>query len=159
MQETSIRWIAVLLSFLLFGATGCRSYKHISMAPPIPPPAGMLEAAVSSSQTGEGTKVAETGNLEQTTNATDRLIMYDATLHVVVPDAGSALSAIRTMATALGGYMQSLTGNAIVLRIPEPRLNDAIRQVEQMGEIAFRQITGTDVTEEMLDLDIRLKNM
>jgi hypothetical protein len=107
----------------------------------------------------EGTRIAEDGNVEQTTNATDRIIMYDATLHVVVPDAGSTLSAIRTMASKLGGYMQSLSGNAIILRIPAPVLNEAIRQVEQMGEVSLRQITGMDVTEEMLDLDIRLKNM
>ncbi len=50
-------------------------------------------------------------------------------------------------------------GERAELRIPGPRLSDAIRQIEQMGEISFRQITGTDVTEEMLDLDIRLKNM
>jgi len=77
----------------------------------------------------------------------------------VVPDAGSALDAIRTMAANLEGYMQTLTGDAIVLRIPGLRLNEAIRQIEKLGEISFRQITGTDVTEEMLDLDIRLKNM
>jgi len=114
---------------------------------------------VSVSQAEDGTKVAEDGNFEQTTNATDRLIMYDATLHIVVPDAGSALTAIKTMADNLGGYMQSLTGNAIVLRIPGPRLNEAMRQVEKLGEVSYREIKGTDVTEEMLDLDIRLKNM
>lgn len=161
MEGKSIRWLTGLLCFLMLGTAGCMNtaFRHASMPADMSYMTEMMSADAMRLPVGDGTSVAVTGNLEQTTNATDRLIMYDATLHVVVPEAGSVLSAIKTLAANLGGYMQSLTGNAIVLRIPGPRLNDAIRQIEQMGEISFRQIMGTDVTEEMLDLDIRQNNM
>jgi hypothetical protein len=158
MRGMSIRWLASLPCLVIFITVGCTTmYSKKAYMPPDAVMSMVTDA--SPAQAADDTKVAEDGNVEQTTNATDRLIMYDATLHVVVTDAGAALSAIRTMAANLGGYMQSLTGNAIVLRIPGPRLNEAIGQVERMGELTLRQITGTDVTEEMLDLDIRLKNM
>ena len=149
-----------LLSLLLLGAGGCvtagpryaAAYDDLSVS--------YLESAGSDAMVSEdGTQLAETGNVEQTTNATDRLIIYDATLRAVVPDVDSALIAIKTMATNMGGYMQSLSDNAIVLRVPCTHLNAAIRQVEDMGEISSRRITGKDVTEEMLDLDIRLSNL
>jgi len=107
----------------------------------------------------EGTAVAETGNIEQTTNATDRMIMYDATLHLVVPRLQATLDTIKGMATTFNGYMQSLSSSSIILRIPQPRLNEVMLAIEKLGEVTSREIKGTDVTEEMMDLDIRLKNL
>jgi len=166
LKVTPIRWLAVLLCILTLSATGCRSkaFRHSSMSSDMFMTDALMAADSTPLRAEYGTPTeyetrAETGNVEQTTNATDRLIMYDASLHVVVTDADSALRAIKAMTAKLEGYVQSLTGDSIILRIPGPRLNDAIRQIEQMGDISFRQLIGTDVTEEMLDLDIRLKNM
>jgi len=107
----------------------------------------------------EGTVVAETANVEYTTNATDRLIMYDATLHLVVPHIESALNAIKAIASTQGGYMQSLTSSSIIVRIPQPRLNETMLAAEKLGIVTSREIQGDDVTEEMMDLHIRLKNL
>jgi len=106
-----------------------------------------------------GDQPAEAAGVEQTTNATDRLMTYDATLALVVQDLPGALDTLKTMGQRLKGYMQSMSQSSIVLRIPAEHLQEALHQTEALGEITTRDIKGTDVTEEMLDLDIRLRNL
>lgn len=93
-----------------------------------------------------------------TTNVTDRLMIYDATITLVVPDITGALDKVRALAAGFKGYMQQMGENSITLRIPAARLNEAIAAAEKMGTVVSRQIEGTDVTDEMRDFDIRLKN-
>ncbi len=46
-----------------------------------------------------------------------------------------------------------------VLRVPAARFSDVVRQVEQLGTVQRRQITGQDVTEEFIDLEARVRNL
>lgn len=158
-NRVAVGWIGVLFSCVLGLSSGCATYARRMPYSMAAMPMPLAADVVDTSQPGDGTRVAEDGNVEQTTNALDRIMAYDATLHIVVSDADNALMAMKTIGVNLGGYMQSLSGSAIVLKIPAARLNEAIRQIEALGEVAARRITGLDVTEEMMDLDIRLRNL
>ncbi|MBI3986393.1 MAG: DUF4349 domain-containing protein [Lentisphaerae bacterium] len=109
------------------------------------------------SLSGEATPAGPT-TPESTTNVTDRLMIYDGTMTLVVQDTAATLAKLKAMAAALKGYMQGMTSSSIVLRIPAAQFNQAIQAVENLGEVIDQSITGSDVTEEMRDLDIRLKN-
>ena len=82
---------------------------------------------------------------------------YDATLRVVVQNIAGAMESLKAMTSNLKGYMQGMSENSITVRVPAARLNDAFEQVGKLGEITSRTIKGDDVTEEMMDLDIRLR--
>lgn len=142
-------------------APGCKSYafKSVSGGPPMETDAVALPAAgLAANAGGEGERLAVTAG-EQTTNAPDRLMTYDATLALVVQDLPGTMETIKAMGQRLKGYMQSMTQDSIVLRIPAAQLQEALRQAEALGEVTAREIKGADVTEEMLDLDIRLRNL
>ncbi|MDR7522346.1 MAG: DUF4349 domain-containing protein [Armatimonadota bacterium] len=46
-----------------------------------------------------------------------------------------------------------------VLRVPAGRFADVLRQVEALGTVQRRQVSGQDVTEEFIDLEARVRNL
>jgi hypothetical protein len=148
------------------GVIGCKKMPKMSMIRPVMPPSAGVNVIASDDFAGlspaspeeTGTAAAELAGVEQTSNAVERLIIYDATVRLVVKDVPGTLSSLKRLASSLGGYMQAMSDNSITLRIPAKQLNETLQRVEDMGEVTSRDIRATDVTEEMLDLDIRLRN-
>jgi hypothetical protein len=89
----------------------------------------------------------------------NRLLIYNASIILVVDNIAATQRRITAMADGYGGFMQELSGNMIRVRIPATNLIKAVRDVEAMGEVTFEEIKADDVTEEMFDIDIRLKNL
>jgi hypothetical protein len=87
-----------------------------------------------------------------------RKVIYTASLAVLVGDVGAAVEKTRALAETLGGYMDRMTRTGITIRVPSPRFNDAIAAVSEMGTVTSRDIKAQDVTEEYVDLAIRLKS-
>lgn len=161
----SLRWAPVWWSLLLLIGSGCKTYYSKTGGVMLPPRAGMdrlsdaaaLEGGMASADAVGGEQTATTGGVEQSAKAAERLMTYDATLCVVVQNVARAMESLKSMTGNLKGYMQSMSENSISLRIPAARLNDAFEEVGKLGEITARTIKGDDVTEEMMDLDIRLR--
>jgi hypothetical protein len=89
---------------------------------------------------------------------TGRIMIYNAELSLVVGDISGAESAIEQGLKPLGAYMQSMNASTIVMKVPAARFEEAIALVEKLGEVTNKVVMGEDVTEQMRDLDIRLKN-
>ncbi|MCA9671611.1 MAG: DUF4349 domain-containing protein [Myxococcales bacterium] len=87
-----------------------------------------------------------------------RYVIYRARLTLAVFKRSEALSRARAVAKRLGGYMTVLTERSITLRVPSSRLDAALSALGKLGELLRRDIRGQDVTEQYLDLEIRLKN-
>lgn len=87
-----------------------------------------------------------------------RLVVYNATLTLVVLDIAKTQAAIRETARTMGGYLGEIDGEKIVIRVPVSRFQDAYSAIEQLGEVTSRHIQALDVTEEIRDLGIRLEN-
>ncbi len=158
----SICWRTCVLVVLFLFTGGCASEFSAYMAESEPAyMAKEMRAVVAPTEVPAnnvgGAEVATTGNLEQTANAPERLMTYDVTLRVVVQNIAGAVESLKLMTSTLKGYMQSMQENTLIVRIPAARLNDALEQVGKLGEITSRTIKGTDVTEEMMDLDIRVR--
>jgi hypothetical protein len=51
-----------------------------------------------------------------------------------------------------------MSSNSITIKVPSEKFQEAIAEVEKLGEVTRKDIKGSDVTEEMRDLNIRLKN-
>lgn len=87
-----------------------------------------------------------------------RKVVYKGEFTVVVARASDAAEALRKLAEDLGGYVQRLTNDAVVLRVPAASFHKAADALEQIGTVARRDITAQDVTEEYQDLQMRLRN-
>jgi hypothetical protein len=51
-----------------------------------------------------------------------------------------------------------MDSNRIVFRVPAELFEEALDDLSGMGDVTYRNVQGTDVTEEFRDLQIRLKN-
>lgn len=87
-----------------------------------------------------------------------RLVIYNANMRIVVPDIAATLMTIQKQTRGLGGYMQEISGGTIAVRVPVGKFEEAVAGFEKLGEVTSRHVKAEDITEQMLDLKIRLEN-
>jgi hypothetical protein len=80
----------------------------------------------------------------------------ELTLAVVHVDRG--LASVDAIARDIGGYLSLRTDQQVTVRVPRERFDEAMRRIEQLGDVLHRSVTAEDVTDEYVDLDMRLRN-
>ena len=111
---------------------------------------GMAKHAASPTSSGEATVISD-----------ERKMVWNASMDVVVPkdkDIEPAVEKARTLAESMGGYASSESTGGIVLRVPNPRLREAMNALEKLGEVTDKHVRGDDVTAAYQDLDVRIAN-
>lgn len=86
------------------------------------------------------------------------MLVYTASLGMAVYQVQTGLDAVEKVGRELGGYLSSRQDNAVTIRVPRERFNDAIARIEQLGDVTHQDIKAQDVTDEYVDLAARLKN-
>lgn len=71
---------------------------------------------------------------------------------------------VRQVVEGTGGYVEHTRANEgdrlhMVLRVPAASLDAVLAELGTLGEVADRQVTSHDVTEQSADLDARLRNL
>lgn len=107
----------------------------------------------------------------------ERVVIRNASLSIVVEDPGEAMAAIGRMAEEMGGFIVSsnlyktVTRNNvevpeanITVRVPAEKLTAAMEQIKALVEnpavdILSENISGQDVTREYTDLNSQLRNL
>ncbi|MFD7433263.1 DUF4349 domain-containing protein [Streptomyces sp. NPDC059861] len=93
-------------------------------------------------------------------------IIRTASLTVQVKDVPKALDEARTTAETAGGFVGSETttrdehGNErtrVVLRVPVARYEDVLTELEGAGKLLDRTAKATDVTDQVVDVESRIK--
>jgi hypothetical protein len=129
----------------------------------------------------EGGAVSDTSTSTSTgssqTNASDRLVIKNANLSIVVKDPGKSMDTISKLADSMGGWVVSSSlykasngqgmdypQASINIRVPADKLNDAMTQIKAEVEnaktdIRSENVTGEDVTSQYTDLKSRLTNL
>ena len=95
------------------------------------------------------------------TGAADRKMTWNASLDVGVKgekDVEPAVEKARKIAEDRGGFAASESTNAVVLRVPSAELDAAIEEIEKLGDVQDKWVTGDDVTEGYADLEVRIEN-
>jgi hypothetical protein len=105
---------------------------------------------------------------------TDRLVIRNANLSLLVSNPVEANDRIAALAASLNGFVVSSSvsqastdaeGNkimqaSITVRVPSEQLNTALTQIRALAvEVQSENITGQDVTAEFTDLESRLRNL
>ncbi len=131
-------------------------------------------AATAAPAAQEPPKSASGADVDATT--TDRLVIQNANLSLVVKDPAAAVDQISALAQSLNGYVvnsnvfQASTdaaGNKIMranigIRIPSDKLLTTLAQLEGMtvtGKADSKTISGEDVTAQYTDLESHLRNL
>ncbi|MRS03180.1 DUF4349 domain-containing protein, partial [bacterium] len=165
--------LVVLLVSLLASGCAAKAASEESLTgrglmeiAPAEAPAVMLDAAnIASGKT----------DYASATIATERLVIKNANISIVVADPKNVVNAIAQLANGMGGFV--VTSNiyqtfyndveynegSITIRIPAAQLDTALSQIRAMVEdpkkdISSENISGEDVTSTVVDLESRLKN-
>ena len=88
----------------------------------------------------------------------DRKTIFHGSLLLQVPDPGSSEKLVRSLDEEVGGWIHGIQGTTFTLRIPADHFHSLLNRLTMLGNLINRTVTGTDVTEEYLDLEIRIKN-
>lgn len=102
-----------------------------------------------------------------------RVVLYSASLTIIVDDPEARLAALATMTGEMGGWVVSSNVSqvrlangepgaqgTITLRIPAARLDDALAQIKaDVNEVQSEMLTGEDVTSQYIDISSRLANL
>jgi len=148
----------VLAAAALVGFAGCQSAMRYDAAP------GTIsgEARAPDKAGPSAPDASGKGARELTAPSADPerggMVIYNAVVHVVVERIAESLERVRSTAVAMGGYLQEMETDSVTVKVPVARFQEALAAVDKLGEVTHREIKGTDVSETMRDLAIRLKN-
>ena len=100
-----------------------------------------------------------------------RKVITTGDLAIEVNDASAAVDEIISITQAAGGFVSSSsvydnyygesTGKAgyVTVRIPQSGFSSVMDEIEAIGAVTSKSISGRDVTEEFVDLSARLGNL
>jgi len=86
------------------------------------------------------------------------LLIYTATFHMAVFEAGPSIDATYKLAKDMGGYLVRRDQRTIVVRVPAAKYREALSAIGKLGDVLHREETVEDVTEQFLDIQTRLRN-
>jgi hypothetical protein len=114
--------------------------------------------------TVEAKALAKSNPLQQRAAADGRLLIRSASLSIEVEDAEKAADAATRLVGAAGGLVDSSQSSKegaieLVVRVPEAQLDDVLHRFADLGDVTGRSLTATDVTDEVVDLDARMRNL
>jgi hypothetical protein len=96
--------------------------------------------------------------VEKAPAGADRMLIYSGQVRVEVAQPDDVMAAFREQVAAWGGHLQSQVDRTLVVRVPAEHFEEAFEWVSKQGRVLSEARRVQDITEEMIDLDIRLLN-
>jgi hypothetical protein len=119
--------------------------------PPPPPPAD--GPAKPKPEPARAAAAGETAEVRDTS-----FIIYTATVTMAVYQVDQGLVSVERIARDLGGYLSLKKDREITIRVPRARFESALEAVDKIGDVIHRDVQAQDVTDEYVDVEIRIKN-
>jgi hypothetical protein len=151
------------LVLVLVSACGCQarmlSANEMQLAREAPPVAAVPVAAKAA---GSGVAAvpgpaSPASSAEASQPLQGRRIIYTATFSVLVARVDEALENTRKMTEQFGGYVQSMRGSEIIIRVPSAKFNETTAALAGVGRILSKEVAAADVTDSYADLEVRIK--
>ncbi len=169
MKRIKSWWCPLLVGLFVFAQAGCTSQTAMegrsgvmlgrtASAAPMSDLSGPAGGRVAN-EPAPTTALAAPKPEAQTVVQVQRQVVYTGALTVLSPDPAGAIDAVKQLADRLGGYATNITAQAITIRVPATQFDAAMDAVAELGLVTDRNVQAADVTEELLDLDIRLNNL
>ena len=143
--------------------------------PPRPSPAESLERAASPPVEGRGDRVSQLGFRQAASPAAapepggawGRRIIRQAALEVELDDVDRAIARLTDLVEASGGYIadtqvhsdeKGVARATVTAYVPPGAFGRALGDLERIGHLRTRRVSGQDVSEEFVDLEARVRN-
>lgn len=92
-----------------------------------------------------------------------RQVSYTASVEMEVNNTGYAAARISQIVQQLSGYVSYIyvvnSSAQITVKVPQEFLQSFLDQLSSMGKILQKSITANDVTDQLIDLDTRIRNL
>jgi hypothetical protein len=99
----------------------------------------------------------------QAASATDRTLVWRASLRLRALEPEEVAPALHRRAEAVGGYAHRGTTTAdratLLLRVPPDELERFLDSASELGSVQERSVSFDDVSTDVIDLDTRLTNL
>jgi hypothetical protein len=154
--------MGVLLWAVLLGVVGCSAAAPASIVADQAASSGPMPAPASGGVTREYEAAASVSD------DTNRMIIRNANMRIVVTDASQAVHEIDALVAGLGGYVADSSAwrdgeqlrARMTVRLPATSLDDALATIRSMAvSVQSENLGGQDVTEEFSDLSAQLVNL
>jgi hypothetical protein len=86
------------------------------------------------------------------------MLLRSAQLTLAVFEVEKKMDAVQATANELGGYMALRGDRDLTVRVPRERFDEALKRIEALGDVLHRSVAAEDVTDQYVDLELRLKN-
>jgi hypothetical protein len=86
------------------------------------------------------------------------LVIYTARFTMAVYQVDQGIALVEKIARDNGGYLGQKKDREITVRVPRGRFEASLAAVDRVGDILHRDVQAEDVTDEHVDLEIRIKN-
>jgi len=158
--------LIILILFTALAAGGCGSSRDGAA------PAEIGGPAVSKSQTASDVAVSDVKVKERldegvAAEEAPQKIIRTVMLTIIVADVEKTVGEIESMLKSVNGYVQDATlwqsdnnlKGHLTLRVPTAKVDGFIPQLESLGRVERKEVSGQDVTEEYYDVDARKNNL
>ncbi len=88
----------------------------------------------------------------------ERKVIYNGKISLQIKSPDSTNQKLSLIAKQFGGYVQTLGTDISVIRVQAKNIDVAMDGIAALGKVESRKISGTDVTEEFTNLEIRIAN-
>ena len=155
-------WRVYVLMFAGMALVGCASMSsdmYSMRDASMPFGAEMLADAAPSDSAADSEAASERHTMAaDLATPKDRLVIYYGSVALLVESIAEQMDRMLVLVKEAGGYMQSLNDKVVVVKIPAAQFGDVVARIERLGEVTHKNIVGEDVTDQMRDFQIRLKN-
>ncbi|MBI5356799.1 DUF4349 domain-containing protein [Candidatus Collierbacteria bacterium] len=102
------------------------------------------------------------------TDTTDRMVIKESTMSLMVKDVAESIKTIQGTAEKFGGFLinshiskpQESGSGSISVRVPEAKLTETLAEFRKAGlRVTDEYISGLDVTDQYVDLEARLATL
>lgn len=153
------RLIAICFMYLIAGCSSAPETYSLSAAPSSPaaqeeaPAAGAVVSQLRSAAPAASRSLARS---EPSAAAVARKVHHEGSIRLRATQPQRVLEQATQWALASGGYVESLSSQNVVLQIPAERFRSLYDQVLGLGEVLAKSLAARDVTDEFLDVEMRL---
>ena len=88
-----------------------------------------------------------------------RKLAYTTRLGITASNVSQAVQKSVAIAEKNKGYAVFSNNDSVQLKIPVKNATKALLEIEKLGEVTYRQIEASDVTENYVDTEVRLDNL
>lgn len=111
-----------------------------------------VQAPVLATKTAEPTSQLHTKKAE----VNEPMVVYLGYLKLRVKRTLEAIDAITHLVQKSGGYVQSMSAQVMVVRIPAGDFEGAMAALAELGEVLDRRVKALDISQQYTDIDARL---